>query len=58
MTTTTCKTCRFWQQLSEIRGEVGNCCRHAPSPGCKSYSSARWPVTHESNWCGVWEAKP
>ena len=53
-----CAGCRFWERREHgATGWSGFCRRHAPpavtisAPG---EFEARWPVTHESEWCGEW----
>lgn len=59
---TTCSTCRFWQAIRDEWPDLGQCVRKAPSPQPQVSSfmvpPAVWPTTHESNWCGEWEARP
>jgi len=44
-----CKTCHAWRRLDR---SYGWCCRDTPE--CGEKSAARWPKTHETDWCLEW----
>jgi hypothetical protein len=51
-----CERCRFWERhVDEKLGDYGFCRRHAPRAVAISKAAefeARWPITHEGEWCG------
>ena len=52
----TCDRCRYWEHhIDDQLGAYGFCRRHAPRAVTISKAAefeARWPITHESEWCG------
>lgn len=54
---TTCSTCRYWETFNHNWPDIGRCVRKAPTPA-DEFQTGVWPTTHESNWCGEWEARP
>lgn len=55
LATTPCSSCAYWDAFPA--DGYGKCRCHAPVvlPGS---STARWPVTAATDWCGEWEATP
>lgn len=53
-----CEGCRFWERHEKhANGYYGFCRRHAPPAvtiATAGEFEARWPMTHESEWCGDW----
>lgn len=52
--TTTCATCRWWQQR---HGDYGECHRLPPSRPPDALSRSEWPVTLGADHCGEWTAR-
>ena len=53
-----CESCRFWEAFQTgSLGTYGFCRRRAPNTVATSKGGefeARWPLTHERDWCGEW----
>ena len=52
-----CEQCIYWERLdaSAVAEDYGFCRRYAPPAVTISKAAefeARWPLTHESEWCG------
>ena len=49
-----CDRCRFWEHHSSSSAPMGSAggMRPAPTISKAAEFEARWPITHESEWCG------
>lgn len=51
-----CGECKFWHEVPPLEDAVNECHRSAPIPGAGN-TTAKWPTTKYSDWCGEFKVK-
>ena len=55
-----CETCFFWDnstQLGSAEADTTGACRAKPPVADERNGIARWPFTHDTDWCGSFNSK-